>query len=92
MRDGLSPTELSINFLMRTALKSITTLPFHLVNDLWRWRLFRGEYETDEANAEFWKLKYVGKYCGPIPGKYRGLISKVSHDGSKKRDICMVIL
>lgn len=60
--------ELSINFLMRTALKSITTLPFHLVNDLWRWRLFRGEYDLDEANEEFWRLKeqYLG-VVAPVP-------------------------
>ena len=35
--------ELDINFLMSQALITISTLPFHLVNDLWRWRAFRGE-------------------------------------------------
>ena len=35
--------ELEINFLMSQALITITTLPFHLVNDLWSWRVFRGE-------------------------------------------------
>ena len=35
--------ELDINFLMSQALITITTLPFHLVNDLWSWRVFRGE-------------------------------------------------
>ena len=35
--------ELDLNFLMSQALITISTLPFHLVNDLWRWRVFRGE-------------------------------------------------
>merc|ERR1712106_525571 len=36
---------------------TISTLPFHLVNDLWRWRAFRGEFELADWNAEYWKLK-----------------------------------
>ena len=35
--------ELDLNFLMSQALITISTLPFHLVNDLWRWKAFRGE-------------------------------------------------
>ena len=35
--------ELDLNFLMSQALITISTLPFHLVNALWRWRVFRGE-------------------------------------------------
>ena len=35
--------ELEINFLMSQALITITTLPFHLTNDLWSWKVFRGE-------------------------------------------------
>ena len=38
--------ELEINFLMSQALITITTLPFHLVNDLWSWRVFRGEVDN----------------------------------------------
>ena len=36
--------ELDANFLMSQALITISTLPFHLVNDLWRWRAFRGNF------------------------------------------------
>jgi len=49
--------ELDMNFLMSQALITISTLPFHLVNDLWRWRAFRGEFELADWNAEYWKLK-----------------------------------
>jgi hypothetical protein len=44
------------------ALKTISTLPFHLVNDLWRWEIFRNEVPVNEWNTLFWKLKneYVG--------------------------------
>ena len=49
--------ELDINFLMSQALVTVTTLPFHLVNDLWRWRVFRGDYKESEWNKEFWRLK-----------------------------------
>ena len=40
--------ELDLNFLMSQALITISTLPFHLVNDLWRWRAFRGEVQRNE--------------------------------------------
>ncbi len=36
--------EQDLNFLMRQALITISTLPFHLVNDLWRWKAFRYFY------------------------------------------------
>ena len=66
--------ELDINFLLSQALITVSTLPFHLTNDLWRWRLFRGEvshgdpflsnhfilsqFEDSQWNAEYWKLKF----------------------------------
>ena len=44
------------------ALITISTLPFHLVNDLWRWKIFRNEVPQNEWNNLFWTLKneYVG--------------------------------
>eukprot|EP00090_Calanus_glacialis_P005014 TRINITY_DN13830_c0_g1_i1.p1 TRINITY_DN13830_c0_g1~~TRINITY_DN13830_c0_g1_i1.p1 ORF type:complete len:639 (+),score=143.90 TRINITY_DN13830_c0_g1_i1:25-1917(+) len=49
--------EVDINFLMSQALITISTLPFHLTNDLWRWRAFSGRIELDDWNDEFWKMK-----------------------------------
>ena len=32
------------------------------MNDLWRWKLYRGEFEGKDWNVEYWKLKeeYLG--------------------------------
>ena len=49
--------ELDVNFLMSQSLITISTLPFHLVNDLWRWRIFRGDIPIKDWNSEFWRLK-----------------------------------
>jgi len=57
MKDLVQDEELDMNFLMSQALITISTLPFHLVNDLWRWRAFRGEYNASSWNAEYWNLK-----------------------------------
>ena len=35
--------ERDINIMLSQALITLSTLPFHLTNDLWTWRLFRGE-------------------------------------------------
>ena len=48
--------------LLFKALITISTLPFHLVNDLWRWKVFREEVSQDEWNSLFWSLKE--KYLG----------------------------
>ncbi|CAG0897557.1 unnamed protein product [Cyprideis torosa] len=60
--------ETDINFLLLQSFGSVSTLPFHLVNDLWRWKAFRGDYEAGRWNEEFWKLKneYVG-VRPPVP-------------------------
>ena len=49
--------EVDINFLMSQALITISTLPFHLTNDLWRWRAFSGRIVLEDWNEEFWKMK-----------------------------------
>ena len=43
--------ELDINFLLSQALITVSTLPFHLTNDLWRWRLFRGEVSPEPRGS-----------------------------------------
>ncbi|KAI9552326.1 hypothetical protein GHT06_022691 [Daphnia sinensis] len=60
--------EVDINFLMQQALSSVSSLPFHLVQDTWRWRLFRGEIPTDEWNRAYWleKMEKVG-VTTPVP-------------------------
>ena len=41
MSELVEDEQLDVNFLLRQSLITISTLPFHLVNDLWRWRAFR---------------------------------------------------
>jgi len=49
--------EVDINYLMSQALITISTLPFHLTNDLWRWKAFSNEIKVEDWNSEFWKMK-----------------------------------
>lgn len=57
MKELVEDDEGDINFLMSQALITVSTLPFHLVNDLWRWKIFRGEIPKERWNEEFWRLK-----------------------------------
>jgi len=50
--------ELDINFLLSQALITISTLPFHLVNDMWRWKIFSGEVPLEEWNDLYWQMNH----------------------------------
>ena len=47
-----------MNFLLFQALNTISTLPFHLVQDDFRWRVFRDDITTEQLNDEYWAEKY----------------------------------
>jgi peptidyl-dipeptidase A len=51
-----------LGLLMRMALDKVAFLPFGLLVDQYRWRIFSGEIEPDEYNAAWWRLreKYQG--------------------------------
>lgn len=51
-----SDNETEINYLLKTALSTVSALPFHYLNDLWRWKAFRGEFPERLWNDEFWNL------------------------------------
>ena len=62
------PTDDDIGHLLRQALDKIAFLPFGLVVDQWRWRVFSGEVTPDQYNAAWWDLRE--EYQGirpPIP-------------------------
>jgi peptidyl-dipeptidase A len=42
---------------MRTALDKIAFLPFGVLIDQWRWKVFSGEIGPDEYNAGWWALR-----------------------------------
>lgn len=46
-----------MNFLLFQALNTISTLPFHLIQDTWRWNMFRGDYTIEELNDQYWAEK-----------------------------------
>jgi len=51
-----------LEFLMRMALDKVAFLPFGLLVDQWRWKVFSGEVPPTRYNAAWWELrrKYQG--------------------------------
>jgi peptidyl-dipeptidase A len=51
-----------IALLMRSALDKVAFLPFGLMVDQWRWKVFNGEISPEEYNQGWWELreKYQG--------------------------------
>ena len=57
-----------LGLLMNLALDKVVFLPFGLLVDQWRWRVFSGEFGPEEYNATWWQLRE--KYQGigaPVP-------------------------
>jgi peptidyl-dipeptidase A len=59
-----------IGLLLRKALEKIAFLPFGLVIDQWRWKVFSGEVTPDNYNRAWWELRH--KYQGIAPAGARG--------------------
>jgi peptidyl-dipeptidase A len=57
-----------IGLLLARALEKIAFLPFGLMIDQWRWKVFSGEIPPDKYNQGWWdlRLKYQG-VAPPIP-------------------------
>ncbi len=58
-------TSKDIGLLLRTALEKIAFLPFGLLIDQWRWKVFSGEIPPDKYNEAWWQLRL--KYQGVAP-------------------------
>jgi peptidyl-dipeptidase A len=59
-----------IPLLLRGALEKLAFLPFGLVVDQWRWRVFNGEITPERYNAAWWELRE--RYQGVRPPSPRG--------------------
>jgi peptidyl-dipeptidase A len=59
-----------IGLLLARALDKVAILPFSLLVDQWRWRVFSGEIPPNRYNSEWWALKM--KYQGIAPPSLRG--------------------
>jgi peptidyl-dipeptidase A len=59
-----------IGLLMARALDKVAFLPFGLLIDQWRWKVFSGEVKPEEYNKAWWDLRL--KYQGIAPPSARG--------------------
>jgi len=57
-----------IGLLLKTALEKIAFLPFGLLIDQWRWKVFSGEIPPEKYSETWWELKR----------KYQGVASPVA--------------
>ncbi len=57
--------EADLGLLMRRALEKVAFLPFGLLVDQWRWKVFSGEITPADYNKGWWDLRL--KYQGIVP-------------------------
>ena len=55
--DDVPPAEADLSLLMYDALEKIAFLPFGLLVDQWRWKVFSGEVTPANYNAAWWELR-----------------------------------
>jgi peptidyl-dipeptidase A len=63
------PTSADIGFLLDKALEKVAFLPFGLLIDQWRWKVFSGEVPPERYDAAWWELRR--KYQGVAPPETR---------------------
>ncbi|XP_059473933.1 angiotensin-converting enzyme-like [Neocloeon triangulifer] len=49
--------EIHMNYLMRVALEKLAFVPYSYIIDLWRWKIFSGEFGYKEMNERWWQLR-----------------------------------
>jgi peptidyl-dipeptidase A len=59
-----------VGLLLSKALEKVAFLPFGLLIDEWRWKVFSGEIKPENYNAAWWELRL--KYQGIAPVSPRG--------------------
>ncbi len=55
--DKAPKSESDLGMLMKMALDRVAFLPFGLMIDQWRWKVFNGEISEEEYNKGWWKLR-----------------------------------
>jgi peptidyl-dipeptidase A len=68
--DKAPDTSHDLGLLMSRALDKIAFLPFGLLIDQWRWKVFAGEVKPEQYNEGWWNLRL--KYQGIAPPSARG--------------------
>jgi peptidyl-dipeptidase A len=64
-------TSKDIGLLLNKALEKVAFLPFGLLIDQWRWKVFSGEITPENYNKAWWDLRL--KYQGVAPASPRAL-------------------
>jgi peptidyl-dipeptidase A len=63
--NAVPPAEADIPILLKEALEKVAFLPFGLLIDQWRWKVFSGEIKPADYNQAWWDLRL--KYQGVAP-------------------------
>jgi peptidyl-dipeptidase A len=58
-----------LGLLLHKALEKIAFLPFGLMIDQWRWKVFSGEIPPDKYNQTWWDLRLKYQGVAPPPGR-----------------------
>lgn len=66
--DQVPPAKADLEYLLKTALSKVAFLPFGVVIDQWRWKVFSGEIPPADYNKAWWELRntYQG-IAAPLP-------------------------
>jgi peptidyl-dipeptidase A len=63
--DSIPPPSADIGVLLRRALDKVAFLPFGLLVDQWRWKVFAGDIKPSNYNTTWWELRR--QYQGVAP-------------------------
>jgi peptidyl-dipeptidase A len=67
--DEVPPPQADIPILLKQALDKVAFLPFGLLIDQWRWKVFAGEIKPEDYNRSWWDLRL--RYQGVVPPETR---------------------
>ena len=70
--DEVPDASQDIGLLMKMALDKVAFIPFGLLVDQWRWKVFSGEVAPQDYNKAWWELR----------AKYQGIEAPVTRDES----------
>ncbi len=70
LRDGAAAPEEDVTVLLRRALEKVAFLPYGLLLDQWRWKVFDGTVGPEAYNRSYWELRR--RYQGVAPPAPRG--------------------
>jgi peptidyl-dipeptidase A len=63
--DTLPDESADVGLLLKRALDGVAFIPFGLLVDQWRWKVFSGEVKPEDYNKSWWELR--AKYQGIAP-------------------------